>query len=80
MAIHQGRQPVARVVQAPAPAIRPRNSVAYFEYAGKTALTIIGPVSGAIYRFPAPGSRAAIDFHDSKGLATVPHLIRVGSL
>jgi len=61
-------------------ASRQRRSVAYFEYAGKTALTVVGPVSGTRYRFVTPGSRVAVDLRDRKQVAAVPGLVEVGSL
>jgi hypothetical protein len=45
-----------------------------FEYLGKTALTVVGPVTGARYRFDRPGARLAIDPRDSPGLARIPAL------
>ena len=45
-----------------------------FEYTGATALTVIGPVTGARYRFNRPGSRAHVDPRDSAALAKVPVL------
>ena len=57
-----------------------RSSVAYFEYTGKTAMTVVGPVTGATYRFGGSGSRAAVDLRDCGYLEPVPHLVRVRSL
>jgi hypothetical protein len=45
-----------------------------FEYTGATALTVVGPVTGARYRFSRPGSRAHVDPRDSAALARVPVL------
>jgi hypothetical protein len=53
--------------------------VAYFEYVGRTAITVIGPVSGIRYRFAAPGSRLAVDLRDRRALAGVPHLRQIQS-
>ena len=50
---------------------------ASFEYIGKTALTIIGNVSGTRYRFNYPGSRQNIDVRDIPGIITVPVLKKV---
>ena len=70
-----------RAVQTlPAFATGQRSNVAYFEYTGKTALTAVGPVSGARYRFATPGSRVAVDLRDRKHLAAVPNLMQVRSL
>ncbi len=73
--------PASRVVQASsAVATRPLSYVAYFEYTGKTAMTVAGPVSGMRYRFATPGSRVAVDLRDRKHLAVVPSLVQVRSL
>ena len=73
--------PAIRPAQTrPARAARPRSNAVYFEYTGKTAMTVMGPVTGATYRFATPGSRAAVDFRDWKQVAAVPGLVRVGSL
>ena len=62
-----------------APTMR-RTSVAYFEYTGRTAMTVIGPVSGIRYRFDAPGRRIAVDLRDRKSVAAIPQLVQVHSL
>jgi hypothetical protein len=49
-----------------------------FEYIGRTALTVFGPISGAPYRFPGPGSRLAVDPRDRAALSAVPVLKFVG--
>jgi hypothetical protein len=48
-----------------------------FEYVGRTALTVTGPLSGQRYRFAAPGARLLVDGRDAFALATVPVLERV---
>jgi len=48
-----------------------------FEYAGKTGMTVQGPVTGKRYRFDKPGSRVLVDPRDSPSLSAVPHLRRV---
>ena len=45
-----------------------------FEYVGRTALTVIGPVSGTRYRFVQPGAVVTVDARDRPGLAAVPNL------
>jgi len=62
------------------PAPRQRSYVAYFEYTGTTAMTVLGPGSGMTYRFPSPGSRLAIDLRDRAAIAKVPGLIEVHGL
>lgn len=49
-----------------------------FEYVGKTALTVIGAISGIRYRFDRPGARVRIDCRDQLSLERVPVLRRVG--
>ncbi len=83
IAVSQTRvsSPTSRAVQtSPAFASRQRTSVAYFEYTGKTAMTVTGPVSGMTYRFATPGSRVAVDLRDQKRVAAVPGLVQVRSL
>lgn len=49
-----------------------------FEYIGRTALTAVGAVSGARYRFDRPGSRLRVDPRDRPSLARVPVLRSAG--
>ena len=73
--------PASRAVQpSSAAAGRQLSYVAYFEYTGKTALTVLGPVSGIRYRFPTPGARLAVDLRDRPRLASVPGLVQVRAL
>ena len=53
---------------------RPRTTWTHFEYIGPTALTVRGPVSGLLYRFPRPTARVAVDSRDRASLAMVPQL------
>jgi hypothetical protein len=55
----------------------PRADGALFEYIGRTALTVAGPGSGAIYRFAAPGAHLKIDPRDQAAFAKVPVLRQV---
>jgi hypothetical protein len=48
-----------------------------FEYIGRSAMTVIGPVSGRRYRFEHSGARLPIDPRDRPGLARVPNLRQV---
>ena len=48
-----------------------------FEYAGRTRLTVIGPVTHARYEFIGFGARVQVDPRDSPSVATVPALRRV---
>ncbi|MGA3185802.1 MAG: hypothetical protein ABSF22_01715 [Bryobacteraceae bacterium] len=73
--------PAGRPAQvSPAFVTRQRSNAAYFEYTGKTGMTVMGPVSGATYRFASTGSRVTVDLRDSGQMAAVPNLVRVSSL
>ena len=48
-----------------------------FEYTGKTALTIIGSVTGKTYRFSHPGDAQSIDLRDVAGMKMIPVLRRM---
>ena len=50
------------------------HGAAIFEYIGRTALTVFGPISGTPYRFNALGSRLAVDPRDRPALAVIPVL------
>lgn len=50
------------------------NSV--FEYTGKTALTVMGNITGRRYRFNRPGDLQSIDPRDAAGMMAVPVLRR----
>ncbi len=65
---------------APAGANRARSNMAYFEYTGKAAMTVVAPVTGMRYRFVAPGSRVGVDLRDRRHLSAVPNLVQVRSL
>lgn len=52
------------------------SSAPYFEYVGKTGLTVVGPVTGRRYRFARPGAVLAVDKRDSSSMAGVPNLRR----
>jgi len=49
-----------------------------FQYLGRTALTVVGPITGARYRFERPGSQRHVDPRDRPGLLRVPVLKAVG--
>lgn len=50
---------------------------AYFEYIGKTALTVTGNISGKQYRFTKSGDKQIVDYRDASGLTKVPVLKKV---
>jgi hypothetical protein len=61
---------VANRAFAPPVAAPPHSRAqATFEYVGRTALTVFGPVSRVPYRFAAPGARLQVDPRDRQGLA-----------
>ena len=52
----------------------PRRSLVYFEYVGKTGMTVSGPVTSKRYRFNGNGAVVAVDVRDAPSLRTVPRL------
>ena len=68
------REPLPRfvVTAVPAPPVM-------FEYTGKTALAVKGPITRVNYRFSEPGARVRVDASDAPGLAAVPNVRRVTS-
>ncbi len=48
-----------------------------YEYVGRTALTVEGPVSRRRYHFARPGARAEVDVRDAPSMARVPLLVQV---
>ena len=69
-------------IAAPTPSSRREfeTAGAYFEYVGRTALTVRGPITGKSYRFGAPGERVTVDARDAPALTAVPNLRRRQSL
>jgi hypothetical protein len=63
---------------SPAQAQGPRQSRVFFEYVGRTGLTVVGPVTGKRYRFDRPGARLEVDLKDRRSIAAVPHLRQIG--
>lgn len=53
-----------------------RQNRARFEYTGKTALTVVSPLTGKRYRFHEPGAQLEVDARDRSWIAFVPHLKR----
>jgi hypothetical protein len=47
---------------------------AYFRCTGQSTVTIVGPVSGKMYRFPSSGQIVAVDARDAMSLSRVPHI------
>jgi hypothetical protein len=50
---------------------------ANFEYTGKTALTVVGNITGRTYRFSRTGEIQVIDHRDAPGMKFIPVLRRV---
>jgi len=57
-----------------------RQSSVCFEYTGRTAMTVIGGVTGMRYRFDYPGARLFVDLRDRLSLAAVPNIKRIHDL
>ncbi|WP_221394475.1 hypothetical protein [Dyadobacter sp. NIV53] len=49
----------------------------FFEYTGKTGLTVTGSVTGRKYRFNNPGDKVIIHYKDMPGMLTIPVLKEV---
>lgn len=64
----------ARVASYPRPAQGPLQSRVFFEYVGRTGLTVTGPATGKQYRFERTGARLEVDLRDRLSLSSVPHL------
>jgi len=54
-------------------------SFVYFEYIGKTGLTVSGPITGRRYRFDVPGAVVAVEGRDAPSVSAVPNLRRTRS-
>lgn len=67
-------QPIS-TMPSPAPyrAVQPQ-----FEYTGKTALTVVSPLTGKSYRFAQPGAQLSVDDRDRQWIAFIPNLKRCG--
>ena len=55
----------------------PRRATVYFEYIGKTGLTVFGAVTGKRYRFDGNGAVVAVDLCDKPSMASVPNVRQV---
>lgn len=49
----------------------------YFQYVGRTGLTVIGRETRSRYRFDSPGAIVAIDARDKHAMTYVPNLRQV---
>ena len=52
---------------------------ANFEYTGKTALNVVGNVTGKNYRFNRTGEIQIVDHRDAPGMKMIPVLKRIYS-
>lgn len=50
----------------------------YFQYVGRTSLSVLGPITGIRYRFGGHRAVLPVDPRDGPSLAAVPNLRRVG--
>jgi hypothetical protein len=80
MCCGQGRTRVATSGKAATPVRKPApaTSGALYEYTGTTGMTVMGPISGARYRFDRPGARVQIDGRDVPSMRALPNVRRVG--
>jgi len=73
-----GPIPLASFQASPARAaqhVQPtRQTYVFFEYVGRTGMTVIGGVTGRHYRFDRPSARLAVDPVDKPSLLAVPNL------
>ena len=49
----------------------------YFQYTGRTGMTVIGRETSSKYRFDTPGAVVAVDTRDQHAMSFVPNLRRV---
>jgi|HubBroStandDraft_5_1064220.scaffolds.fasta_scaffold02591_5 hypothetical protein len=66
------------VTTTPIPGNSGFQSGSTLQYLGRTALTVVGPITGARYRFDRPGSQLRVDPRDRPALLRVPVLKPVG--
>lgn len=48
-----------------------------FEYFGFTGMTVVGPITGRVYRFDRAGAVVAVDTRDAPSFVAVPNLRRL---
>lgn len=73
------QQTISSQTTRPAPGVAPKSQPVagqsvYFNYYGKTGITVTGPVSSRVYRFAASGAPMLVDARDAASLARVPNL------
>ncbi|MEP6845853.1 MAG: hypothetical protein ABI861_07610 [Panacibacter sp.] len=72
---NQQNNSTATQIKTPMPHTQ-QNINTVFEYTGKTALTVMGNITGRRYRFNRPGDMQSIDPRDAGGMTAVPVLRR----
>jgi hypothetical protein len=63
-----------RPVSIPPIPPQPLQSRVFFEYVGRTGLTVIGSTTGKQYRFERTGARLEVDLRDRFAMSAVPNL------
>ena len=53
------------------PRLQPPARGVEFAYLGRTALTVAGPATGAVYRFSSPGARLRVDGRDAPAMQKI---------
>lgn len=66
-------RPAAETISA----AKAKQQTVSFVYGGRTGMTVVGPVSGRVYRFDRPGAQISVDPRDKFLLATIPNLMLV---
>lgn len=72
-----GNRAAIRAEYEPAAEITKREGFTRFEYSGPEAIVVVGPATGARYRFERRGSRVAVHRSDAASLAMVRGLKEV---
>jgi len=57
-----------------------RHSAVYFQYLGKTGLTVVGSITSKRYSFNSPGAIVEVDLRDRPAMTAVPNLRQVRNL
>ncbi len=70
-------QQVSKPEKKSIPQTRPQSEQPYFQYLGKTGLTVMGPRTRKSYRFDHSGAVVAVDPKDQRAMAAVSVLRQV---
>jgi hypothetical protein len=68
------RPPSGRPVSYPTIPQQPLQSRVFFEYVGRSGMTVIGSATGKQYRFERAGARLEVDLRDRFAMTAVPNL------